>query len=159
MTELNDRITVAGALDREDLERARASGVSLVVDLRDDAEPVPHGLDPRSEEILCAALGLAHRRVPMGPADPARRAFAEIDALVRATPGRVLLHCASGRRAAAAVVAMLGRADRWTPAACGGAFRALGFDVDRMPPLGRAVAEYVTRGPADDHVAGCGLGI
>jgi uncharacterized protein (TIGR01244 family) len=159
MTDVNDRISVAGPLDCEDLRQARAAGIALVVDLRDDAEPVSHGLDPRSEAVVAAAIGLPHRRVPMGVGEPSRRAFAEIEAIVRGASGRVLLHCASGRRAAAAVVAVLGRADRWTPATCKGALRALGFDVAGMPPLGRAIVEYVTHGPADERVAGCGLGI
>lgn len=159
MIELDESITVWGALERADLETARAGGVTLVVDLREDTEPVPHGLAPSAEAACAGVLGLSHRRVPIGPEGPFRRPFAVVDALVHATCGRVLLHCASGRRAAAAAVAALGRARGWTPAECTRTLRRLGFEVGSMPPLGRAVAEYVARGPADGHVAGGGLGI
>lgn len=159
MIDVDDRICVAGALRREDLARAREAEVVLVIDLREDTEPVPHGLDPRATEALAAALGLSYRRVAMGPGGPFRRAFGEIDALVRAARGRVLVTCASGRRAAAAAVAVLGRAGRWTPASSAEVLCALGFDPAAMPPLGRAVEEYVVHGPIEAHVAGDGLGI
>jgi uncharacterized protein (TIGR01244 family) len=159
MIQVDDGISVAGALGREDLTRAREAGITLVIDLREDSEPVPHGLDPRAAELLATAFGISYRRVPIGPAGPFRIAFGEIAALVRQARGRVLVVCATGRRAAAAAVAVLGRARRWTPAASADALHALGFDVAGMPPLARAVAEYVERGPVGDHVAGDGLGI
>lgn len=159
MTRMDERIDVAGALGREELERARERGVRLVIDLREDGEPVPHGLDPWAEQVLATALGLVHRRVPIGPGGGFRAAFAEIDAHVQGASGRVLLHCASGRRAAAAAVAVEGRARGWTVAACAELLRARGFDPAAMPPLGRAVEEYVAHGPANDTVPGEGLGI
>jgi len=159
MIRVDERIAVAGALEAEDLAAARDAGIRMVIDLREDTEPVPSGLDPEEEPEAAAEIGIVHRRLPVGPRTSLRRAFGDLDALLADAPGPALIHCASGRRAVAAAVAVLGRAGGWTPAACIRQIRSLGFETTAMPPLGEAVVDYATRGPGERHVAGVGLGI
>ena len=90
-------VWIAGLLDPQALERARAGGVRTVINLRDPAEP---GWE---EERAAAALGLRYRNVPVAKEQPFDRAALDrISALVAAHPDEdVIVHCSTGNRAAA----------------------------------------------------------
>lgn len=91
------RVWIGGLLDAAALTQLRADGVELVINLREPAEP------GWNEEESAAALGLTYRNVPVDRGQPFTRAtFERITALVLEQPtGGVMIHCATGNRAAA----------------------------------------------------------
>lgn len=91
------RLWIGGLLDAAALAQLRANGVELVINLREPAEP------GWNEDESAAALGLTYRSVPVGRGQPFTRAtFERITALVLEHPtGGVMIHCATGNRAAA----------------------------------------------------------
>ena len=93
-----ERFFIAGQPDLPALEQARGSGVSIVINLRGPAE------SDWDEENAVESIGLEYHQVAVnGAASPlAASPFDAISAIVDANPdARILLHCASGNRAAA----------------------------------------------------------
>lgn len=93
-----DNIWVASQPDLEALRLARAAGVGVVVNLRQESE-----MDWDEEEAV-ADLGMTYHSVPVsgraGRLDP--QAMERIHAIVRAEGARpVMVHCASGNRVGA----------------------------------------------------------
>lgn len=99
---------VGGEQDAEQLERLRGLGVKHIVDLR-PADSAATG-EP-GEAALATELGLGYRNIGVtGAKDLTREnASALHDALVAANGEPVLVHCASGNRAAA----LLALRDAW----------------------------------------------
>lgn len=89
----DEQIRVGGAPDPSTLPALKASGVTLIVDLRQPSE----GLD--AERAAARAAGIRYVDLPVGrdAADPA--VIAAFASLVEETDGDVLLHCHSGNRA------------------------------------------------------------
>ncbi len=89
----------SGQPDRAALEKAKAEGVGLVINLRTDAEMQKLGFD---EAAAAAELGLRYERVPVGKPPFSKEAFARVEELVAGTGGEpVLIHCASSTRVGA----------------------------------------------------------
>lgn len=92
-----DRILVAGQPTQADLAQLRERGITQVFNLRAPEEMSALGFDESSE---LAALGIGYRNLPVagGKAFTPEllAAFAE---QVKASDGKILLHCASGGRA------------------------------------------------------------
>jgi protein tyrosine phosphatase (PTP) superfamily phosphohydrolase (DUF442 family) len=90
-------VWLGGPPDAAALAHAKAKGVTTVVDLRGPEE----GTAATAE--LVAAAGLTHHAVPFPKGAPLDAAAVQrVAALVAAAPpGTVLVHCASGQRAAA----------------------------------------------------------
>jgi uncharacterized protein (TIGR01244 family) len=159
MIQFDERVWVAGSLDENELRALKAAGVALLIDLRDDGEPAPRGLDPDDEARLAAAVDLPRRRVAIAVDHSCRTRFEEVGRLVEATDAPVLVHCASGRRAAVVLVANEGRRCGWSPDECAQRVRGLGFDLENMPFLRDALADYVSREAESPAAAGAGAGI
>lgn len=88
-----DSLYFAGQVDAEGLEKAKESGVSVVINLRDPSE---HDWD---EAAAAEALGLLYMNVPVTGAtfDPA--AFERIESLVsQYGDEKILVHCGSSNR-------------------------------------------------------------
>jgi uncharacterized protein (TIGR01244 family) len=90
------RLYIAGQPDAAGLAAARDAGVGIVIDLRDPSE---HDWD---EAAAAAKLGLDYHNVPVSGRALSRDAMERIHAIVQENPDEeILLHCASGNRAAA----------------------------------------------------------
>lgn len=86
-----------GQPDEDVLRAAAAAGYVAVVDLRTMDEP--RGIDERA---LTEQLGMTYVSLPVGsPRDVTYENAAELDRVLAAMPGPVLLHCASGNRVGA----------------------------------------------------------
>lgn len=92
------RFFIAGQPDREALERAKAEGASIVIDLRGESE------FDWDEAAAAESLSLDFYRVPMnGRADPLdAEPLIQISEIVQANPdAKIFVHCSSGTRASA----------------------------------------------------------
>ncbi len=95
-------LLTGGQPDRRQLEGLKAAGVTTVIDMREAIEP--RGYD---EAEAVERLGMRYVRIPVGPRT---RDDATIDATreaLRAPEGTALVHCASGNRIWAALIAHL----------------------------------------------------
>jgi uncharacterized protein (TIGR01244 family) len=88
---------VSPQIATDDLEAAKALGVTLVVNNRPDGEEVgqPEG---REIEAAAAALGLTYVSIPVGPMGVSPPMLDAFDAAVAETKGGVLAYCRSGTR-------------------------------------------------------------
>lgn len=90
-------IISAGRLVPRDIDRLRAAGIRHVIDLTADAETP--GFD-EAEAVRAARLG--YDNLPLrGAPDLTRANVLAFDAMVRAAPRPLLVHCASGNRVGA----------------------------------------------------------
>ena len=90
-------ITTSGQPDQRALEALADDGFKVVIDLR--AAEENRGLDERK---AVEALGMTYITLPIAGADGITyENAAALDAILRATAGPVLLHCATGNRAGA----------------------------------------------------------
>jgi uncharacterized protein (TIGR01244 family) len=80
-----------------DLESAKASGVTLIINNRPDGEEPGQ---PRGAEIEAAAkaLGLSYVAIPVGPMGVSAEHLDAFDKAVAANKGGVLAYCRSGTR-------------------------------------------------------------
>src|SRR5690606_4563001 len=103
---LNERQHVSGQPSADTVARLASAGISVVIDLRPDAETP--GLDKRS---IVESAGLAYKTLPIAsPADFTRENVASFDRMLKESADKgVLMHCASGNR----VGAMMALRARW----------------------------------------------
>ena len=113
------RFYLAGQPDAAGLEAGREAGIGVVVNLR---QPHEHDWD---EAAAAEALGLRYFEVPIDGRKPLPpEALDRIDAIVAESPDEpVLVHCASGQRAAAWLAVHL--------------VEERGMDADRALAIGR----------------------
>lgn len=140
---ISPEVAIAGTLTRRDLEEVRRRGFTVVLDLRRRDEPVSGGLSPAEEEAEARGLGLEYHRVELAPQDVDDRVVERVREVLAASRGRVVVHCASGRRAAVLAVLDRGCREGWTPAQCLARVRELGYDCDAVPALGDLLRRYV----------------
>ena len=153
---MNERLAVADAPNGEALVRLAAEGFRTIVDLRSDGEPHPRGLPSWEEAAAARALGLRYRQIPVEPqllGDAL--AHAVRDAVVT-SPGSVLLHCTSGRRAGTFGLALAAIDEDLSVEDCLSRGRAMALDWDGMPRLTAFLRHFVERHGrhyrAADHV-------
>ncbi|MCP5057656.1 MAG: hypothetical protein GY937_13170 [bacterium] len=83
----------AGQPDQAGIEKAKAEGIAVVINLRDPSE---HAWDEKS---AVEALGMTYYNVPVRGVPFDKAAFAEIETLVKQHHGEeILVHCASSNR-------------------------------------------------------------
>ena len=129
----------AGQPSAVQLAQARAAGVVTVIDLR--AADEDRGFD---EPARAAALGLRYLALPVAGTDGVSvDAARQLHALLAASDGPVLLHCASGNRAGALLAlaaAHVEGADNATALELGRAagLGSLAARVEQLLPAGQA---------------------
>ncbi len=124
---------LAGQPDAAGLTAAKKAGVSVVIDLRDPSE---HDWD---EATAARELGLAYHSVPVDGQELSRDAMQRIDAIVGENDDKgILIHCASGNRAAAWLAIHLAEQEGMDPAEALAIGRKAGLTKD-------ALAANVTR--------------
>lgn len=103
---LDDRLHVSGQPTPEAVARLAEAGISVLIDLRPDAETP--GVDKKAN---ATAAGLTYHALPIAsPADLTRENVAAFDQLLKQSADKgVLMHCASGNR----VGAMLALRAHW----------------------------------------------
>lgn len=141
--EISARLAIAGTLTRDDLEEIRRRGYRVIVDLRGLDEPVAGGLSPAQEEVEARKLDLEHHCVEVSVHTLDDRAVERARDALETLPGRVVLHCGSGRRAAILATIDLGCKEGLSAKECLTRVRALGFDCDEMPALRDLLVRYV----------------
>lgn len=97
---LDDRISILRrAPDAADLDELSRAGFGSVVNLRTAGER-EQVLSPGEEAEAAEERGLAYLGFPVTPADLDSRTASIISKELEKLPGPVIVHCASGRRAA-----------------------------------------------------------
>src|SRR4051812_7134268 len=97
-------ITVADQPSDADLGRLKAEGYTGVVNLRNDGEP-EQPLSTSEEGERVRAMGMDYLHYGVGGAPLSEEGVASVSAfLERHAPGKVLVHCRKGSRAAALVL-------------------------------------------------------
>lgn len=146
--EFNDRLAIAGTLTASDLDDLVRRKFRTIIDLRGGGESAPDGLRPQNEEALATSRGIRYEQIPVGPHNlDVATAHAVGRAIDEAEP-RILVHCASGRRAGFLTVMHLARAGRWTVERCMEVLEGAGIATREAPALRDLLIEYVS-GHAD----------
>ncbi len=130
---VGDKLHISGQPSPEAVARLPEAGISVLIDLRPDAETP--GVDKKAN---ASAAGLAYHALPIAsPADLTRENVATFDRLLKESSGKgVLAHCASGNR----VGAMMALRARWIEGKSAEEALAIGKAVG-MTSLAEAVAE------------------
>ena len=96
-------VVTGGQPTADDLERFRAAGGGIVLDLRDPMEP-----RPMDEPALAARLGLEYANVPVSSGSLTDQTIEQVLGVLHNAGGRtVLVHCASGSRVGGALLPYL----------------------------------------------------
>ena len=138
-----DHVSIAGALRADDFRELKARGFQTIVDLRWNGEPTPFGLSPREERCRAAELGFTHFQIPVISTALDRPTVEAVHRTLAIAERPVLVHCASGRRAAVLVIMDLACTAGWTPTQCLERLDALGFDCAEMPRLREFLVRYL----------------
>lgn len=93
---LDEKVLVAGQIDQEDVARAVAAGVTMIVNNRPDGEE-PGQPDGAAIESAARRAGLDYRHIPVAGGLSADQVEAMAEAIDDA-PGKVLVFCRSGTR-------------------------------------------------------------
>ena len=139
---LTGRFAVAdGAPDAAQIAELRAQGFGAVVSLRMAGER-GETLPPESEGAAVEAAGMAWLHFPLAP--PRVGDVEKTDDLSRRMqelPAPILIHCASGARAAAMALAVCTIGERWEPDTAARKADEAGIAI--APELAPKVAAYV----------------
>jgi len=133
LAELAPGLSVAGKLDRADIEALAANGVRTIINNRPDDED-PGQLPAAEARRLAAAHGIAYHQIPITAATLTR---ADVDAFATALGSAqqpVVAHCRSGTRSSLlwALVRMREGAD---PFALVAEVAKHGIDIASLPAL------------------------
>ena len=129
---------IAGQPTLEELRWLRAAGVTLVVNIRSEAENKEFAATAFSEESLVKEMGLAYASLPVGGKESfSPRTVDGFAALLSGNKGQVLLHCASAGRATHLWMAYL--------------VRHRGFEVNEAALVGRQMKFTL---PFEDFLGG-----
>ena len=96
---LSPELSVAGRLDRADIESLAQAGVRTIVNNRPDGED-PGQLPAAEARRLAEAHGLAYHHIPITAASLTRADVDAFAATLREAEAPVVAHCRSGTRSA-----------------------------------------------------------
>ncbi len=92
-------VSVAGRLDRADIDALAATGVRTIINNRPDGED-PGQLAAASARRIAEAHGIAYHHIPITAATLSRADVDAFAAVLRDGPEPVVAHCRSGTRSA-----------------------------------------------------------
>ncbi|MGB9006467.1 MAG: sulfur transferase domain-containing protein [Candidatus Aminicenantales bacterium] len=131
-------IFIAGQPTLEELRWLKAAGVTLVVNIRSEAENKEFAATAFNEENMVKELGLAYASLPVGEKETfSPKTVDGFATLLAGKAGKVLLHCASAGRATHLWMAYL--------------VRHCGFDVNEAALVGRQMKFNL---PFEDFLGG-----
>ena len=90
-------VSVAGRLDRADIDALAAAGVRTIINNRPDNED-PGQLPAAEARRLAEAHGIAYHHIPVTAASLSRADVDAFAATLRSAPQPVVAHCRSGTR-------------------------------------------------------------
>lgn len=96
---LTPALSVAGRLDRTDIDALAAVGVRTIINNRPDGED-PGQLPAAEARRVAAAHGIAYHHIPITAATLSRADVDAFAAVLREAPTPVVAHCRSGTRSA-----------------------------------------------------------
>jgi len=96
---LAPELSVAGRLDRADIDALAGAGVRTIINNRRDGED-PGQLPAIEARRIAEAHGIAYRHIPITTATLSRADVTAFAAALRETPAPVVAHCRSGTRSA-----------------------------------------------------------
>lgn len=142
MKKIDDRFTVGMAPPTtDDLRELAQAGYRSVVNLRCEGEP-GQPLEPAREGEEVRALGLEYRHIPVSGDAMGDALVDKFRDIVKALPGPVFVHCASGKRAGAFTMMHLSAENGMSGDATLQQAEAMGFVCDE-PALEQFVRGYV----------------
>jgi len=96
-TRINDQLSVAGQIDKEDIARLAEAGFAAIINNRPDGEEAGQ-LTASEAEAEAKQRGLAYHYQPIVTGAITRAQVAEFQRLLLRSPTPVLAHCRSGTR-------------------------------------------------------------
>jgi len=96
---LTSGLSVAGRLDRADIDALAGAGVRTIVNNRPDGED-PGQLPAAEARRIAEAHGVAYHHIPITAATLSRADVDAFAAVLRGAPAPVVAHCRSGTRSA-----------------------------------------------------------
>src|SRR5436305_12545019 len=90
-------VSVAGRLDRADIDALAAAGVRTIINNRPDGED-PGQLPAAEARALAEAHGIAYHHIPITAASLSRADVDAFDAVLATAEQPVVVHCRSGTR-------------------------------------------------------------
>ena len=111
----------------QDLAEAKQQGVHTVIDMRMLSETT----NPNAQ--LVKNSGLNYVNIPVDKAALSVQQIDEFDAAIKQVDGPVLLHCATGVRAAMLLALSRARQNGWTSERTFQEADAMGYDLQSMP--------------------------
>jgi len=96
---LAPELSVAGRLDRADIDALAGAGVRTIINNRPDGED-PGQLPAIEARRIAEAHGIAYRHIPITTATLSRADVTAFATALRETPAPVVAHCRSGTRSA-----------------------------------------------------------
>ena len=131
--ELAPGLSVAGRLDRADIEALAAAGVKTIVNNRPDGED-PGQLPAAEARRLAEAHGIAYHHISITAASLSRADVDAFAAVLRDAPAPVVAHCRSGTRSAL-LWALTRMRERANPLALIGEAARHGIDIASLPAV------------------------
>jgi uncharacterized protein (TIGR01244 family) len=96
---LSPELSVAGRLERADIDALAGAGVRTIVNNRPDGED-PGQLPATEARRLAEARGLAYHHIPITAASLSRADVDAFAAVLKGAPAPIVAHCRSGTRSA-----------------------------------------------------------
>ncbi|HEY1431703.1 MAG TPA: TIGR01244 family sulfur transferase [Stellaceae bacterium] len=96
---LAPELSVAGRLDRAEIDALAAAGVRTIINNRPDGED-PGQLSAAGAQRIAEAHGIAYHHIPITAATLSRADVDAFAAVLRDAPAPVVAHCRSGTRSA-----------------------------------------------------------
>jgi uncharacterized protein (TIGR01244 family) len=96
---LGPELSVAGRLDRADIDALAVAGVRTIINNRPDGED-PGQLPAAEARRIAEAHGIAYHHIPITAATLSRADVTSFATVLQDAPGPVVAHCRSGTRSA-----------------------------------------------------------
>jgi sulfide:quinone oxidoreductase len=126
-------LSVAGRLDRADIDALAQAGVRAIINNRPDGED-PGQLPAAEARRIAEAHGMAYHHVPITAATLSRTDVDAFAAVLRETPLPVVAHCRSGTRSAL-LWALTRMREGTEPLSLIGAAAQHGIDIASLPAV------------------------
>lgn len=136
---LSDTVFAAGQIVPEDIERAQAQGVTLIVNNRPDGE-APDQPDGETIEAAAMAAGIDYVAIPVDSSGFDQDRIAAMQAALDSAEGKILAYCRTGTRSTLLWALAQARGGR-DPVAIDRAAQGAGYDLAPIRPAMIELAE------------------
>ena len=135
--QLEDEIFIGPQPTQQDLTEAKQQGVQTVIDMRMLSET------PSPNAELVKNSGLNYVNIPVDKTLLSVQQVDEFDAALKQNHGPVLLHCATGTRAAMLLALSRARQHGWTAERTFQEAKTMGYDLQSSPDFATFVKQTV----------------